>query len=89
MGLFNGTTYPDPREELRARALRGSEIGESHVAIPVSLILESLSVKECKAKTVVNGDRQKGLLIEVKCERVVDPATGKHPGMHVNGRTNW
>lgn len=86
---YNGIVYTDPRDEMRARAHRAEQVSEEYVAIPVDLIQAALALRECQARTIINGDPSKRMLIEVKCQRMVDPVTNKHDGMHVNGRINW
>lgn len=86
---FDGATHTDPRSELMSRALRAQKVGDLYVAVPVDLIITCLAIRECEARTVVNGNRFDKTLIEVKCTRFVNPETGKHEGTHVNGRNNW
>jgi len=86
---YDGETHTDPRSELRARINRSVTVGDDFVAVPVELAEACISLKECQARTTVNGDPTRKILIEVKCTRLVDFVTGKHEGMHVNGRTNW
>lgn len=86
---YNGVVYTDPRDELRDRARRAEQVFDKWTAVPVSLIIASVGIRECTARTIVNGDPVKKVLIEVKCQRLIDPVKGKHEGMHVNGRINW
>jgi len=88
--MYNGVNYTDPRDEMTARALDAQELRIPYVAVPVDLLFACLAEKKvCAARTVVNGDPMKKILIEVRCEREVDQVTGKHMGMHANGRTTW
>jgi hypothetical protein len=86
---WNGVIYTDPRSELRDRAQRARESSDPWFAVPTELVWDALNVRECEERTVVNGNRQDQVLIEVKCTRLVDPITGEHKGDHVNGRTSW
>lgn len=86
---YKGTIYGDPRDELRARVDSALSEGETHIAVSTSLLTAALDIRECSARTVVNGDRMNKILIEVKCEKMIDPTTGKHDGMHMNGRNHW
>lgn len=87
--IFQGEEYNDPREELRARAEAARDAGETHFAASVSLVTAALDVRECDSTTVVNGNRMEKMLIQIKCTKTVDPTSGKHVGMHQNGRNNW
>lgn len=89
ISTYNGVEYSDPKAELAARATAAQLAGDTYASVPVELILMTLNSRQCKAKTVVNGNREKKILIEVQCEREVDPVTGRHPGMHSNGKANW
>ncbi len=86
---FDGEIHSDPRSELLARANRAENIGDSFVAVPVALVQLCMSIRECEARTIVNGNRMDKVLVEVKCTRLLDPVTGSHNGVHVNGRANW
>jgi len=88
--VWRGVSYTDPKELLRARAEQTTLDGDEWMAIPVELALKATVVyKQCPAKTVVNGDRFTKTLIEIRCERDLDPATNRHSGSHVNGRITW
>lgn len=86
---FQGIKYHDPRDELRARLIRATEVGDSFVAVPVELVKKCLSLKECTATTVVNGDPMTKTLIQVRCRKLVNPMTMKHIGNHQSGDTIW
>lgn len=86
---FQGRAYADPREELRARAEAARDAGETHIAASVDLVLAVLDIRECDSRWVVNGNREKKVMIEIKCTKLIDPVTGRHVGMHQNGKTNW
>lgn len=87
---FNRVEYKDPRDDLLERTKKAEEIGDTYVAIPVELARAlQYRPRECSARTIVNGDRFTKTLIEVKCTKTVDPETGRHIGMHSNGKTNW
>jgi hypothetical protein len=87
---FNGIIYGDPRDELRARLNLAEARGDTWAAVPIDLArLAVMERRQCEARTTVNGNRMERLLIEVRCEKFLDPETGKHAGQHKNGRDSW
>jgi hypothetical protein len=87
---FNGVIYTDPRDELKARALIAEQQGDRYVAVPCNLLREGLEErKQCAERTVVAGNREQRTLIEIRCERYLDPQTGRHTGPHSNGNIVW
>lgn len=87
---FNGVEYDDPYDALRARIDKAEEHGDKYTAVPNDLLRFCLQPRrECSSTTVVNGDRMAKMLVQVKCQLLVDPITGRHEGLHVNGRDTW
>lgn len=91
MSVFNGDTYEDPREDVRARIQQAADIGDVYVAVPINLLIRALATetKICEATTIVNGNREKKTLVEIRCTKPLDPKTGNHFGNHENGKINW
>jgi len=82
---FLGTWSYDPRDELRARALRAQEAHDTMVAIPLNLAFACANLRECDATTILSHDEDGPLPpIVIRCKK-----TQGHDYQHHNGYCGW
>lgn len=83
---YEGVTYYDPRNELKARARRAELGHDTYVAVPIELAIACANLRECDATTVLTGDEDGPLNppVTIRCSK-----PEMHLFTHSNGYVSW